>query len=81
MYESKHFLLGPFVHSVQLGRFKNRTPARFEYIYWDHTKKRPGQPETARILEITPVVLKYCLNRIFIEIIYGYIIVLNKVLF
>jgi hypothetical protein len=48
MYESKHFLLGPFVHSVQLGRFKNRTPARFEYIYWDHTKKRPGQPETAR---------------------------------
>jgi hypothetical protein len=46
-----------------------------------HTKKRPGQPETARVMEITPVVLEYCLNRIFIEIIYGYIIVLNKVLF
>ena len=46
-----------------------------------HTEKRPGQPETARVLEITPVVLEYCLNRIFVEIIYGYIIVLNKVLF
>ena len=46
-----------------------------------HTKRRPGQPETARVLEITPVVLEYCLNRIFVEIIYGYIIVLNKVLF
>jgi hypothetical protein len=37
-----------------------------------HTKKRPGQPKTARLLEITPVVLEYCLNRIFVEIIMEY---------
>jgi hypothetical protein len=45
--------------------------------------EQPGnsaeQPGTVRVLEITPVVLEYCLNRIFVEIIYGYIIVLNKV--
>ena len=34
-----------------------------------HTKKRPGQPGTARVLEITLVVLEYCLNQIFVEII------------
>jgi hypothetical protein len=34
-----------------------------------HTKKRPGQPGAARVLEITLVVLEYCLNRIFVEII------------
>jgi hypothetical protein len=37
-----------------------------------HTKKRPGQPETARVLEITPVVLEYCLIRIVVEIIMEY---------
>ena len=47
--------------------------------YIGHTKKRPGQPETAgnspeqpgtaRVLEITSVVLDYCLNRIVVEII------------
>jgi hypothetical protein len=39
----------------------------------------PEQPGTARVLEITPVLLEYCLNKIVVEIIYGYIIVLNKV--
>ena len=34
-----------------------------------HTKKRPGQPGAARGMEITLVVLEYCLNRIFVEII------------
>jgi hypothetical protein len=38
----------------------------------DHTKNRPGQLETARDLEITPVVLEYCLNQIFVEIIMEY---------
>ena len=37
-----------------------------------HTKKSPGQPETARGLEITPGLLEYCLNRIFVEIIMEY---------
>jgi hypothetical protein len=37
-----------------------------------HTKKRLGQPETARVVEITPVVLEYCLNQIFFEIIMEY---------
>ena len=35
-----------------------------------NTKKRPEQPGTAQVLEITPVVLEYCLNQIFVEIIY-----------
>ena len=34
-----------------------------------HTIKRPRPPGAARVLEITPVVLEYYLNRIFIEII------------
>ena len=34
--------------------------------------KRPGQPETARGLEITPGVLEYYLNQFFVEIIMEY---------
>ena len=41
-------------------------------IWKGDTKKRPVQPETARGLEITPGVLEYCLNRIFVEIIMEY---------
>ena len=42
----------------------------FRYTFFPgDTKKRPG---TARVLEITPVVLEYCLNRIFVEIIMEY---------
>ena len=35
-------------------------------------RDRPEQPWTARVLEITPVVLEYCLNRFFFEIIMEY---------
>jgi hypothetical protein len=37
-----------------------------------HTKKCPRQPGNSRGLEITPGVLEYCLNRIFVEIIMEY---------
>ena len=39
------------------------------YPVTGHTKKHPGRPG---ILEITPVVLEYCLNRIFVKIIMEY---------
>ena len=34
--------------------------------------EQPGAGGAARVLEITPVVLEYCLNRIFVEIIMEY---------
>jgi hypothetical protein len=51
--------------------FNNDFFIRFTVLF-GHTKKRPGQPETARVLQTTPVVLEYCLNQIFVEIIMQY---------
>ena len=41
------------------------------YEYW-HEQVKTVILKSARVLEITPVVLEYCLNQIFVEIIMEY---------